>query len=174
MRTVWVIAGVMAIMTVSSFASVSAASPITSPRNSIVADLEGRPIKPASISSFYCHDFDYPRVHCFRTAAALAEGEQAIPSSSTARAAFGAGDYVTIFDGASYSGAAMDLSQSYDALFSIGWNDRISAYKARNSVSGTFYKDWFASGGLSNFCCNVNVPSLPSDLDNAFSSVYRH
>lgn len=174
MRMSWVIAGVVAIMTLSSSATVSAAPPIERRSDPIVADLEGRLIKPAAISSFYCHDFDYPHIHCFRTAAALAEAELSMPSSMTAAAAFGPGDYVTIFDGSSYSGSAMDLSQSYDAMFSIGWNDRVSSYKARNSVSGTFYKDWFASGGLSNFCCNVNVPSLPSDLDNAFSSVYRH
>jgi hypothetical protein len=175
MRTAEVIAGVLAISMLWSVAAVSAASPPARSTEAIVVDVEGQQIKPALTSSFYCHDFDYPRIHCFRTAAKLKAAETTIFASRLAASPnFTSADYVTIFDGVAYTGAAMDLSQNYDALWSIGWNDRISSYKARNSVSGTFWTDWFASGTGRNFCCNTNVSSLPSDLDNAFSSVYRH
>jgi hypothetical protein len=83
-------------------------------------------------------------------------------------------DYVLIYDGATHTGASMYVSQNYDALFSIGWNDRISSYQGLNSGSGTFWTDWYSSGTARNFCCNTSILSLPSGLDNAFSSVYRH
>ena len=30
-------------------------------------DLDGRPLNPAQSSSYYCHDFDFPQIHCFDT-----------------------------------------------------------------------------------------------------------
>jgi hypothetical protein len=175
MRTAGVIVTVLTIASLWSVTAVSAASSPTRAPEAIVVDVEGQQIKPVLTSSFYCHDFDYPRIHCFRTATQLNAAETTFVRAKLAVSPnFTSADYVTIFDGSAYTGAAMDLSQSYDALWSIGWNDRISSYKARNSVSGTFWTDWFASGTGRNFCCNTNVSSLPSDLDNAFSSVYRH
>lgn len=174
MRLSRVIAGVVAMVAVSSFTTVLGASPPTGSAT-IVADLEGRPIKAAAISNYYCHDFDFPAIHCYGTPDRLKGAEAARASSGLATtAAFGPNDYVTIFDGPTYSGAFMDVSQNYDALFSIGWNDRITSFKARNSASGEFWTDWFASGFGRSFCCNVWVASLPSGQDNAFSSLYRH
>ncbi|MBA2719289.1 MAG: hypothetical protein H0U52_08640 [Chloroflexi bacterium] len=153
---------------------VSAQSPTGAAKLVIEADLAGRPIKPYLVSSFYCHDFDYPAIHCFRTATELEAAEAARAGSSPGlSSAFSAADYVTIFDGTIWSGAYMDVSQNYDALFSIGWNDRVGSYKARNSASGKFWTDWYASGTSRSFCCNTQVSSLPAGLDNAFSSVYR-
>jgi hypothetical protein len=173
MRTAGVIAGVLVMLTLWSAGSVFGASLSVHPAKGIVADVDGDPIKSVLISSMYCHDFDFPRIHCFRSAADL-EASLAKRRRVAAAPSFGVNDYVTIFDGPNYSGSFMDVSQNYDVLFSIGWNDRISSYKARNSASGTFWTDWFASGTARNFCCNTNVSSLPGGLDNAFSSVYRH
>lgn len=173
MRMAGAVVCVVAMMTLWSGAAVSASSPSSGSEPVIVADVAGRSIKPELIPSFYCHDFDYPRIHCFPTAVDLERAETARAQRVGASTAFSASDYVTIFDGAIYSGGYMDVSQNYDALFSIGWNDRISSYKARNSASGIFWTDWFASGTGRTFCCNTNVSSLPSGLDDAFSSVYR-
>jgi hypothetical protein len=141
------------------------------------ADLDGRPINPSEASSYYCHDFAFPEIHCFSTP----EGLEATLSGSTSQlsrttvvvAAVGPSDYVTVYSGQSYSGSFAHLSQSYDALAAIGWNDTISSYKGRNSRSGVFYQHWFAGGASTRFCCNQNVPLLPGGTDNTFSSVYR-
>lgn len=140
-----------------------------SPR--IRADLEGRRINVSEIGSYFCHDFAFPEVHCFSTAseleAASASGEGLIA------AAVGPSDYVTIFADPGYLGSYMHVSQNYDTLFWIGWNDRVSSYKARNSALGTFWSDMSATGRRTDFCCNQSVAALSSIVDNTFTSVYR-
>jgi hypothetical protein len=140
------------------------------------ADLDGRPIDPAQASSYFCHDFDFPQIHCFRTPAEL-EAAVVQPESDSSQgvvaAAFGPADYVTVYSSPSYAGSYAHLSQNYDALATIGWNDTISSYRARNNRTGTFYEHWFAGGTPKRFCCNQNVPSLLAGVDNTFSSVYR-
>jgi hypothetical protein len=131
----------------------------------VSADLDGQPIRVVEISKYHCHDLDYPRIHCFRTAAERA----AAPSVAAALLAV---TYVTIWDGAMFAGASMDISQDYDALVTIGWNDRIGSFKARNSRTGRFFIDWFGGGTGLSFCCNQSVSSLGSN-NNAFSSVYH-
>jgi hypothetical protein len=174
MRAARVTACLIALVALSSTGGVNAASGQTSTPTPIVADVEGRPIKSALIPTFYCHDFDFPAIHCFRSPASLQAAKttrsrlQSGPSVN-----FGVNDYVTIFDGANYTGGFMDVSQNYDVLFWIGWNDRISSFKARNSASGSFWTDWFHSGTGRNFCCNTNVNSLPAGQNDAWSSVYR-
>jgi hypothetical protein len=140
------------------------------------ADLDGRPIDPAQASSYFCHDFDFPQIHCFSTPSELeASVAQAAMASSqgVVIAAFGPNDYVTVYSSPSYAGSFAHLSQSYDALATIGWNDMISSYRVRNSRTGAFYEHWFAGGSKKTFCCNQNVPSLAAGVDNTFSSVYR-
>jgi hypothetical protein len=140
------------------------------------ADLEGRPIDPAQASSYYCHDFDFPQIHCFSTPSELeaaVAGSGQLSSQGVVVAAVSASDYVTVYSSPSYAGSFAHLSQNYDALATIGWNDTISSYKARNSRTGVFYEHWFAGGTRRTFCCNQNVPSLPSGVDNTFSSVYK-
>jgi hypothetical protein len=174
MRRLLFIAGTLAMMASSSAGTVSAVSQADRRAVAVVADVDGHPIKSALIGTFYCHDFDYPKVHCSRTVAGLRASERGTLLKSLAvTPMFGTNDYITIFDGSNYSGAFMDVSQNYDALFTIGWNDRISSYKARNSASGILWTDWFHSGTGVTFCCNTNVSGLPSGLDNAFSSLYR-
>jgi hypothetical protein len=79
---------------------------------------------------------------------------------------------VTIWDGAAFSGAFMNVSQDYSVLATIGWNDKISSFKGRNSETGTFYTDWFYGGSFWAFCCNAQLSSLGS-YNNTFSSVLR-
>lgn len=144
-------------------------------QSEVRADLDGRPINPARSSSYFCHDFDFPQIHCFSTAGELEAAVATLASSSSQMsvAAFGPADYVTVYSGASYAGSFAHLSQDYSALATIGWNDTISSYRARNNRTGTFYEHWFAGGAKKNFCCNQNVPSLAAGVDNTFSSVYR-
>jgi hypothetical protein len=173
MRTAGVLASVAMLTILSATAVFGASRPRAEP-TTVIADVDGRPIKIAQIATFWCHDFDYPKIHCFRSAKDLEEAKVTqFVALAAVSPSFAAGDYVTIFDGQVYTGGAIDLSQSYDALWSIGWNDRVSSYKGRNSVSGKFWTDWYSSGTARSFCCNANVSSLPGNLDNAFSSVYR-
>jgi hypothetical protein len=152
-------------------------SPVGAQEQRIRADLDGRPIKAEEASAYFCHDFDYPQIHCFSTPEALeASMDEDVPGlsdGSVVAAALSLSDYVTIYSGGGYSGSFAHLSQNYDALAAIGWNDTISSYKARNSRSGTFYEHWFAGGASTAFCCNQTVPTLPSGKDNTFSSVYK-
>jgi hypothetical protein len=147
--------------------------------SNIRADLEGRPIKVAEISSYFCHDHSFPVIHCFRTPAELeaslvsADQGGAASSNGSISAAFGPSDYVTIYSDPSYGGSFMHLSQNYDTLYWIGWNDRVSSFKGRNNASGTFWSDWYGTGRATDFCCNHTVPYLSAAVDNTFTSVYR-
>jgi len=131
----------------------------------LTADLDGKMIDLTTVGTLHCHDFDYPRIHCFETADALAT---AIAPTLAAAAI----NYVAVFDGTSYGGASMFMTQDYSVLSLIGWNDRISSFKGLNGQAGTFYTDWFYGGSSWSFCCNQNVSSLGS-FNDTFSSV-RH
>lgn len=152
-------------------------SPVAAQEAHLRADLDGRPIRAETASAYFCHDFDYPEIHCFSSPGALeASMKERVPELSKASvvaAAVGPSDYLTIYSGGSYSGTFAHLSQNYDALVTIGWNDTISSYKARNGRSGIFYEHWFAGGVATAFCCNQWVPSLPASKNNTFSSVYQ-
>jgi len=137
----------------------------------VVADLEGRPIATGEISLYFCHDRAFPRIHCFVTARGL---EEDLASGATVGAtAASASDYVQIYAGVDRAGASMTVSQNYDTLALVGWNDRIRSYRGLNGASGIFYVDWFATGDYLVFCCNVTDPSLPVAFDHQFTSVYR-
>jgi hypothetical protein len=138
----------------------------------IEADLDGAPIPIADIPSYACHDLDYPRIHCFRSAAArsvaMFEGQDAAGSATLTAVV-----YVVAYASQSYGGPSITISQDYDTLALIGWNDRIRSFRGRNGETGVFWTDWFATGSSLSFCCNVNDPSLPSTFDRAITSVYR-
>ena len=135
------------------------------PPERITAFADGRPIAIEDIPDYYCDDFSYPVIQC-----------SSIPLVSESRAMtaalFSAADYVTIYENPTYVGSYMHLSQDYTALLFIGWNDRISSFKGRNSESGTFNTNWFYGGTSWSFCCNANVTTLNA-YDNTFSSVRR-
>jgi hypothetical protein len=139
-------------------AEVTGDSPLT-------AELDGKPIPLADVSRYFCDDFAYPVIRCSRTALI------ADLRATTTMLLTGI-DYVTMFDQPSYGGAFMHVSQDYSALVLIGWNDKVSSFKVRNSETGRFWTDWFWSGSTWSFCCNTQQPTL-GGYDNTFSSVQR-
>jgi hypothetical protein len=132
------------------------------------AVLDGKPIPLADVGKYFCHDFDYPEIRCFSTAASL----ESITGSLQVTLLAAGVTYVTIYDFTGYWGSYMHVSQDYAALSSIGWNDEVSSYIARNWETGSFYTDWFYSGTQWNFCCNSSVYDL-GGYSNTFSSVKR-
>ena len=135
------------------------------PEPALTATLDGRPIPLEDVGKYSCDDFSYPEIRCWSTRV-LADGRALLVTLLTST------DYVTIYDGTSFTGASMNVSQDYSALFSIGWNDKISSFKGRNSETGTFYTDWFYTGTFYAFCCNTQVASLGA-FNNTFSSIIR-
>jgi hypothetical protein len=135
------------------------------------ATLDGRPIPVSEIPDHDCDDLDYPLIRCFTGAP---DGDaSAVVEIGPLRLAGTAGvAYVTVYSGAGFSGSSLVISQDYDTLAVVGWNDRISSFKGRNSETGKFNTDWFGSGSTWNFCCNQQTGNLGS-YDNTFSSVYR-
>jgi hypothetical protein len=128
------------------------------------ADLDGRPMKLADVGNWYCDDFSYPVIHCFSDPTRLQLRDAAILSATALV-------YVTIYDYTGFAGSFMQVSQDYTVLAGIGWNDRISSFKARNGLTGSFYTDWFYGGTGYYFCCYQQITSLGS-YDNTFSSVH--
>lgn len=145
------------------------------PRGEVEAYLDGVSIPSTEAGDYFCHDFDFPTLDCYSTAAALEAAVAVLTTDGgpSATAAYGPSDYVTVYSEPGYGGSYAHLAQSYDALWVIGWNDQISSFKARNSATGSFYVDWYAGGQRLDFCCNSTVPQLSGTFDNAISSVYR-
>jgi hypothetical protein len=143
------------------------ASPVVAAGNGagLKAYLDGKRIAVADVGKFYCDDFDYPVIRC-STAPHVAQAR------ATAVTLLAGADYVTIFNETAFQGSFMHVSQDYDSLLTIGWNDRVSSLKGRNSATGKFWTDWFMGGTYYWFCCNQQVSSLGS-YDNRFSSVER-
>jgi hypothetical protein len=136
----------------------------------VTATLDGRPIPVSEIAEHDCHDLDFPIIRCFMDASDRDASLSVLGSLSVA--AIAGVTYVTVWDGTSFTGASISISQDYDTLVTIGWNDRISSFKGRNSETGRFYVDWLRGGASYSICCNQQIASLGS-LNNAFSSVYR-
>ena len=145
---------------------------LTPPRAALAAEgepelsatLDDKPIPLEDVGKYYCDDFAYPEIRCSRS--------RALPDARALLVGLLAVDYVTIYDQANFGGAYMNMSQDYSVLAVIGWNDRISSFKARNSETGTFYTDWFYGGGPWSFCCNGQAANL-GGANNTFSSVLR-
>jgi hypothetical protein len=135
------------------------------PQPQLSATLDGRPIPVEDVGKYYCDDFAYPEIRCWSTRV-LADSRALAVTLLTSI------DYVTVYDLTNFNGAFMNVSQDYAALSTIGWNDRVSSFKARNSETGTFYTDWFYSGSFWGFCCNSQLASLGS-YNNTFSSIIR-
>jgi hypothetical protein len=129
------------------------------------AYLDGKPIPLADVSRYYCDDFSFPVIQCSVSPLVMA-------TRSTLTTLLTNVDYVTVWDQPSFSGVYMNISQDYAVLATIGWNDRISSFKARNSETGSFFVDWFYGGSTWSFCCNTQQPTL-NGYDNTFSSVQR-
>jgi hypothetical protein len=176
-RGLAVVAAVAALLV----AATSPAGASQDKQDELRADLDGKPIELAEVGNWYCHDFDYPAIHCFSdpqrledsTRSALrARKSAALVKGDVAPAAAGV-TYVTVYEFTTYQGAFMHMSQDYSLLSLIGWNDRISAFKVRNSQSGAFWTDWLYTGTRYNFCCNQELGSL-GGFNDTFSSVFRN
>ena len=136
----------------------------------IVATLDGRPISMSEVSRYHCHDIEFPVIRCFRQASARI---LSISAEAEALQIAAAGIvYVTVYDLASFAGSSFSISQDYDSLAAVGWNDRVSSFKAKNAETGRFYADWLHGGSSWAFCCNQSTGNL-STYSNTFSSVYR-
>lgn len=135
------------------------------PIDRVTAVLDGKPIPLREVGDWYCDDFSFPVIECFSEAAEL-------EASVFALAAVQSVDYVTVYDYPGYAGSYMHVSQDYNILALLGWNDRISSYRGRNYQSGVFFTDWFYSGVQYGFCCNQQA-SLLGSFDNTFSSIHR-
>jgi hypothetical protein len=135
------------------------------PHGGPTASLDGKPIPLNEVGNWYCEDLSYPLIQCFSEATEL---EARVDKSLAVQAA----DYVTVYEYPGYAGAYMHVSQDYTILALIGWNDRISSFRGRNSQSGKFFTDWFYGGVQYGFCCNQQASSLGS-FDNTFSSIHR-
>jgi hypothetical protein len=131
----------------------------------ITAFLDGKPIPLENVGKYYCDDFSFPVINCSSEAGVI----EARTSSILAATAV---DYVTVYENPGLSGAWMHVSQDYSQLWQIGWNDRISSFRGRNSGTGKFWTDWFYGGSFWSFCCNQQVTTL-GGWDNTFSSVHR-
>ena len=129
------------------------------------AYLDGKPIALADVSKYYCDDFSYPVIQC--SVSALVTSSRALVVSLLTSV-----DYVTVYDQAGFGGSYMNISQDYGWLATIGWNDRISSFRARNGETGTFFVDWFSGGSQWSFCCNTQQSTLGA-YDNTFSSLQR-
>ncbi|MHB8958172.1 MAG: hypothetical protein ACYDAN_00910 [Candidatus Limnocylindrales bacterium] len=150
---------------------VATTGPVAAAGPQVTADLEGRPIQTDRIPDYFCHDRDFPQIHCYRTASRL---DAALASGATGPLALtGSSDYVVVFSSPSYAGSYFYVSHNYDVLAIVGWNDRIRSYRGLNGASGSFWTDWFESGAGQLFCCNQTVPVLSPTFDSQISSVYR-
>ena len=116
---------------------------------------------------WYCHDFDYPAIHCF------SDPNELESRPEVALAAAAGTTYVTVYEYTTYQGAFMHMSENYSILSLIGWSDRISSFVAKNSMSGAFWTDWLYTGTRYNFCCNSAVGSL-GGYNDTFSSVFHN
>src|SRR6478672_11328205 len=135
------------------------------PEPPLSATLDGRPIPVGDVGKYDCDDFAYPEIRCWSTRVLADSRALAITLLTSI-------DYVSIYDGTGFTGAQMNVSQDYSVLATIGWNDRVSSFRGRNSETGTFYTDWFYSGSFWAFCCNTQLSALGS-FNNTFSSIVR-
>ncbi|HEV8282164.1 MAG TPA: hypothetical protein VGQ02_09915 [Candidatus Limnocylindrales bacterium] len=137
----------------------------------IAATLDGRSIPAAEVAAHHCHDLEFPLIRCFRKVADR-DASVSVETGAVQLAVAAAVVYVTIYDLSGFFGSSMSISQNYDTLSVVGWNDRASSFKGRNSETGRFYVDWFHGGSSWAFCCNQQTANLGS-YDNTFTSVYR-
>jgi hypothetical protein len=152
------------------FLALLPSTPATAAGPTVVATLDGRSIPLTEVSRYHCHDLEYPTIRCFHQPR---DRNLSLATDAAALQVAAAGVvYVTVYDGSLYGGSSLSISQNYDSLSTIGWNDRISSFRGRNAETGRFNTDWFGGGSGWNFCCNQSTGNL-SSYDNTFSSVYR-
>lgn len=145
--------------------------PAAKAADTLVADLNGRAIPVEHVGRYNCHDFDYPTLHCFHSERELEASIADRSSGSLEVLAVTGITYVQVWEHQSYSGNTAYLSNDYGDLGSIGWNDKITSFAAKNSQSGAFYEHNWYSGFIYSFCCNSSVSNVGSSYNDKFSSV---
>jgi hypothetical protein len=167
MKRLWIgaLAGAMVLLTgVGGF--VEAAEPM-----SVSATFDGAPISLQEARDLSCHDFDFPILRCFATAAIL---ETEVAKRVQVRAAVGLapllGDgYVTVYEHALYAGSALTLSADQPWLSSVGWNDRISSFKSFGAA-GNFRDDSPGGGFIYGYGATTQVSALSGTYNDKFSA----
>jgi hypothetical protein len=137
--------------------------------------LGDRSIALADVTRYHCHDAAHPVIRCFESArqaklaflAALGTGR---PEASAPLEVL-AITYIRVFVHTNYQGSSIYLSQDYEDLGSIGWNDVISSYRPMNSQSGTMYEHVLRGGRIKNFCCNANVSNIGDWMNDRTSAI---
>jgi hypothetical protein len=116
----------------------------------------------------HCHDLGPMALTCFPTEAerdaalgAFAGDDIVLASSS---------GYVVAYSSPSFGGSSVVLSQDYGHLGHIGWDDRISSYKAYTPLTGYFFEHTWYGGRAQAYCCNAQVTYVGDALNNRFSS----
>jgi len=141
------------------------------------ADLNGRPIPVLAVSQYYCHDFNWPAIHCYSSPGSVDAAVRAALAQRTARStnidSLSALNYIRLYDLSGYAGAYIYLSANYPDLSVIGWNDRASSYVAVNNLSSSLSVNTYYQGATLFLCCNQHAPSLSSTFDNHISSAER-
>ncbi len=74
----------------------------------VVADLDGAPLAVADIPNHKCHDFDFPRIHCFAAAADLGNAVAAAHGDSATALT----DYAVVYDAPNFAGGYLFVSQN--------------------------------------------------------------
>jgi hypothetical protein len=141
---------------------------------SVSAWLDGRPIELATATKYHCHDVTPGYLTCFSDADDRdADASRALPEANDDESALAAasGAYVIAWDYTGYAGPSVMLTQDYPYLSTIGWNDKISSYKAYLQLTGYFYQHAQYAGSVQSFCCNAQVSSVGSSFNNTFSSM---
>lgn len=144
---------------------------------SVQAVLGDRPIALTDVTRYHCHDAAHPMIHCFRSArqanvafhAAVRAGRSAASVSLEALAI----TYIRVFVHSNYQGGSIYLSEDYDNLGTIGWNDVISSYKAMNSQSGSMYEHALRGGRVEHFCCNADVYYIGNWMNDRASAIEK-
>ncbi len=150
---------------------------LSAPTNaaSVRAMLGEQEIAVQDVTRYHCHDADYPVLRCFSSARDASAGFNAALRRGGTRTSTtletSAITYIRVFVHSVYQGSSIYLSQNYDNLTSIGWNDVISSYKAMNSQSGTMYENAFMDGRIENFCCNASVSYIGDFMNDRTSSI---
>jgi len=174
----WTVAALFVAISLIAPTAVAASGP------AIRADLEGRPIPAGQVGDWYCHDFEYPVIHCFRTpadldAAVASLGYESLgpDADAVAGTASPAGvlliSYVHVYADANYSGASAYFAFDYSNLGVIGWNDKISSFVGLDNATGQFFEGINYTGAIFGWCCNSAVPYVGNGSNDRFSSVRR-
>jgi len=146
--------------------------PSASQGSDIAADLDGRAINPRQVADYYCHDLEFPRIHCFDTQVELDEAVAKWGIGPLVPPALASSiSYVRVFVDSQYQGPSAYLSQTYVDLGVIGWADIISSLIALNSQVGRFYEHTWFNGTSFYFCCNTWVAYVGDLYNDTFSSV---